>query len=106
MRCSAYYPGNFSRVPKNLVNWQQEEPTDCGEERQLLLNGTSRVNREVYAWFCERLEGKFVGPTRRVSGNRHPYRECKSGSFSGCLKTSSYVRGHTFTLRLASRTLF
>jgi hypothetical protein len=31
------------------------------------MNGTSRVNREVYARFCERLGVKFPGPTRRRS---------------------------------------
>src|SRR3954466_14515668 len=29
------------------------------------MAGTSRVNREVYARFCGRLEGKFLPPTRR-----------------------------------------
>src|SRR3954452_17516084 len=29
------------------------------------MAGTSRVNREVYARFCERLEVKFLRPTRR-----------------------------------------
>ena len=48
-----------------LVNWQQEEPNGCGGGQQLLMNGTSRVNREIYARFCERLGVKFPGPTRR-----------------------------------------
>jgi len=30
------------------------------------MAGTSRVNREVYARFCGRLEVKFLRPTRRV----------------------------------------
>jgi hypothetical protein len=68
------------RVMIVLVNWQQEEPNACGGGRQLSLNGTSRVNREVYARFCERLGVKIPGPTRRwetgrrlgVSARAHP----------------------------------
>src|SRR5437764_1447962 len=59
--------GQAIRVRIILVNWQQEEPNGCGGERQLLRNGTSRVNREVYARFCERLGVKLPGPTRRRS---------------------------------------
>src|ERR1035441_2483471 len=57
--------GQAIRVMIALVNWQQEEPNGCGEGQQLSMNGTSRVNREIYARFCERLGGKFPGPTRR-----------------------------------------
>src|SRR5271157_4521447 len=57
--------GQAIRVMIVLVNWQQEEPNGCGGGQQLLLNGTSRVNREIYARFCERLGVKFPGPTRR-----------------------------------------
>jgi len=40
------------------------------------VSGTSRVNREVYARFCERLGVKFPGPTRRVRGKYYQrYRE-------------------------------
>ena len=53
------------RVMVNLVNRQREEPTGCGGGRQLSMDGTSRVNREVYARFCERLGVQFPGPTRR-----------------------------------------
>src|SRR5215472_15100493 len=38
-----------------------------GERRQPSLDGTSRVNRGVYARFCERLGVKFPWPTRRRS---------------------------------------
>ena len=34
--------------------------------RQPSLGRTSRVNREVYARFCERLAVRFRGPTRRL----------------------------------------
>ena len=48
-----------------LVNWQQEEPTDSdGRRRQPSKSGTSRINREIYVRFCERLGVKFPGPTR------------------------------------------
>ena len=57
--------GQAIRVMVNLANWQQEEPTGCGGGRQLSMDGTSRVNREIYARFCERLGVKFPGPTRR-----------------------------------------
>src|ERR1700752_1127126 len=50
------------------VNWQQEEPTDSDGRRQPSRSGTSRISRETYVRFCERLEVKFPGPTRR-SGN-------------------------------------
>ena len=55
------------RVMIDLVNRQREEPTGCGGGRQPSMDGTSRVNREVYARFCERLGVKFPGPTRRRS---------------------------------------
>jgi len=35
--------------------------------RQPSLGRTSRVNREVYARFCERLAVRFRGPTRRIA---------------------------------------
>src|SRR4051794_16905273 len=53
-----------------LVNWQQEEPNGCGGGRELFMNGTSRVNREVYARFCERPGVKSPGPTRRGQSPR------------------------------------
>jgi hypothetical protein len=59
--------GQAIRVMVNLANWQQEEPTECGRGRQLSMDGTSRVNREIYARFCERLGVKFPVPTRRRS---------------------------------------
>src|ERR1017187_5063454 len=55
-----------TRVEINRVNWQQEDPAGFGGRRQPLSGGTSRVNREVYARFCERLGVKLPGPTRRA----------------------------------------
>ena len=47
--------GQVIRVTTQLVNWQQEEPTDRGEGRQLFMNDKSRVSREAQARFCEGL---------------------------------------------------
>src|SRR3954469_8700877 len=48
------------------------------------MAGTSRVNREVYARFCGRLEVKFLRPTRRL---RTPERKkpARLPSFAGSL---------------------
>ena len=51
--------GQAIRVMINLVNWQQEEPIGCGGERQLSVDGTSRVSREAQARFCEGLGVQF-----------------------------------------------
>src|SRR5262245_6710813 len=56
--------GQVIRVPITLVNWQQEEPTDRGEGRQLFMDDTSRVSREAQARFCERPGVRFPGATR------------------------------------------
>jgi hypothetical protein len=56
--------GQVIRVATQLVNWQQEEPTDRGEGRQLFMNGTSRVSREAQARFREGLGVQFPGATR------------------------------------------
>ena len=57
--------GQAIRVIINLVNWQQEEPTDGGGGRQPSMDGTSRVTGDSHARFCERLGVKIPGPTRR-----------------------------------------
>ena len=59
--------GQAIRVMINLVNWQQEEPTDCGEGRQLFMDETSRVSREAQARFREGLGVKLPGATRPVN---------------------------------------
>ena len=56
--------GQAIRVMINLVNWQQEEPIGCGGERQLSVNGTSRVSREAQARICEGLGVRLPGATR------------------------------------------
>jgi hypothetical protein len=50
-------------------NWKQEELTGFGGRRQPLSGDTSRISREAYVRFCERLGVKFPGPTlRRETG--------------------------------------
>ena len=56
--------GQVIRVPTMLVNWQQEEPTDRGEGRQLFMNDKSRVSREAQARFREGLGVQLPGATR------------------------------------------
>ena len=56
--------GRVIRVILTLVNRQREEPTGCDGERQLSMNGTSRVSREAQARICERLGVRFPGATR------------------------------------------
>ena len=56
--------GQVIRVPITLVNRQREEPTDRGEERQLFMDGTSRVSRGAQARFREGLGVHLPGATR------------------------------------------
>ena len=56
--------GQVIRVPITLVNWQQEEPTDCGGGRQLFMDDKSRVSREAQARFREGLGVQLPGATR------------------------------------------
>jgi hypothetical protein len=58
-----------------LANGSQEEPNGCGGGRQLSRNGTSRVNREAYARFCERLGGAIPGADSAAVSNDRPYRD-------------------------------
>src|SRR5262249_18446868 len=56
--------GRVIRVIPTLVNRQREEPTGVDGERQLSMDGTSRVSREAQARICERLGVRFPGATR------------------------------------------
>src|SRR5215510_11671767 len=56
--------GQVIRALITLVNWQQEEPIDRGEGRQLFMDDTSRVSREAQARFSEGLGVKLPGATR------------------------------------------
>ena len=42
-------------------------PVGFGGRRQPSVSGTSRISREAYVRFCERLGVKSPGPTRRVN---------------------------------------
>jgi hypothetical protein len=58
--------GRAIRVTVGVVNWQQEEPSDCGGRRQPSRGGTSRVTGDSHAWIREGLGVKFTGPNRRA----------------------------------------
>jgi hypothetical protein len=45
-------------------------PVGFGGRRQPSMGGTSRISREAYVRFCERLGVKFPGPTRLESGDQ------------------------------------
>ena len=65
------------------VNWQQEELAGFDGRRQPSLGGTSRMSREAYVRFCERLGVKFPGPTRpKVGQGRACTMEAKAFSFT------------------------
>jgi hypothetical protein len=49
-------------------------PLGFGGRRQPSMGGTSRISREAYVRFCERLGVKFPGPTRRFSWRSLRYR--------------------------------
>ena len=62
--------GQVIRALITLVNWQQEEPIDRGEGRQLFMDDTSRVSREAQARFSEGLGVKLPGATRPTTEAR------------------------------------
>jgi hypothetical protein len=51
--------GQAIHVTIGVVNWQQEELLGCCGERQLSLNGKSRVSREAQARCQETGQGLF-----------------------------------------------
>src|SRR5262245_59749527 len=65
--------GQVIRALITLVNWQQEEPIDRGEGRQLFMDDTSRVSREAQARFSEGLGVKLPGATRPLRFQRIQY---------------------------------
>src|ERR1035438_1950714 len=62
--------GQVTRIGIVRVNGKPEELDGRDGGQQPAMGGTSRVNREVYARFCERLGVKFPRPTRRVGRTR------------------------------------
>src|SRR5262249_3811804 len=96
--------GQVIRVSIMLVNWQQEEPTDCGEGRQLFMDDKSRVSREAQARFREGLGVQFPGATRPATNPRcsiipqqnHAFDDCYSSKavakLSQCLASATWVK--------------
>jgi hypothetical protein len=72
--------GQVTGIEVVRVNGKPEELDDLDGRRQPLVGGTSRISREAYVRFCERLGVQFPGPTRRwetgrrsgVSARAHP----------------------------------
>ena len=56
--------GQVTRIGISRVNGQPEELEGLDGRRQPSLGGTSRISREAYVRFCERLGVQFPGPTR------------------------------------------
>jgi len=97
--------GRAIRVMIILVNWQQEEPKGSSSDWQhwktcycyrltavfRFMDGTSRVNGEIYARFCERLWVKLAGPTHSAAGSdARPYRDtCDFRSTGTCRASMS-----------------
>src|SRR5262252_229883 len=72
--------GRVIRVIPTLVNRQREEPTGCDGERQLSMDGTSRVSREAQARICERLGLRSPGATRPRGATPRGYSTCATST--------------------------
>ena len=71
--------GQVTRIRISRVNGQPEELEGLDGRRQPSLGGTSRISREAYVRFCERLGVKSPGATRpRVGQGRACYMEAKA----------------------------
>src|SRR5215470_13420785 len=86
--------GQVIRVMINLVNWQQEEPTDCGEGRQLFMDDTSRVSREAQARFCEGLGVQLPGATRPGIEKNSNFPQTEISGVETCCAGRSSPRRH------------
>jgi hypothetical protein len=84
--------GQVTRIRINRVNGQPEELEGLDGRRQPSLGGTSRISREVYVRFCERLGVQFPGPTRPKVGQG---RACtmKAKAFSFTHRTKVFADG-------------
>jgi hypothetical protein len=72
-----------TRIRISRVNGQPEELEGLDGRRQPSLGGTSRISREVYVRFCERLGVQFPGPTRpKVGQGRVCTSKAKAFSFT------------------------
>ena len=65
------------------------------------MGGTSRISREAYVRFCERLGVKSPGPTRRRETGRLPV-----GSDHAPFLDSTRFQDHTFMDRIDLATVF
>jgi hypothetical protein len=75
--------GQVTRIRISRVNGQPEELEGLDGRRQPSLGGTSRISREAYVRFCERLGVKFPGATRpKVGQGRACSMEAKAFSFT------------------------
>jgi hypothetical protein len=88
--------GQVTRIRINRVNGQPEELEGLDGRRQPSLGGTSRISREVYVRFCERLGVQFPGPTRPEAGEVEPAlwrrRRSHSPAVPRCLRAARYGR--------------
>ena len=72
-----------TRIRISRVNGQPEELEVLDGRRQPSLGGTSRISREVYVRFCERLGVRLPGPTRpKVGQGRVCTSKTKAFSFA------------------------
>jgi hypothetical protein len=56
------------------------------------VGGTSRISREAYVRFCERLGVKFPGPTRQSKWRTHEDESTEAGRRDGAARSSYEVR--------------
>ena len=88
--------GQVTRIRISRVNGQPEELEGLDGRRQPSLGGTSRISREAYVRFCERLGVKLPGPTRPKAGQVEPAlwrrRRSHSPAIPRCLRTARYGR--------------
>ena len=61
--------GQVTGIEVVRVNGKPEELDDLDGRRQPLVGGMSRISREAYVRFCERLGVQFPGPTRQALAN-------------------------------------
>jgi hypothetical protein len=75
--------GQVTRIRISRVNGQPDELEGLDGRRQPSLGGTSRISREAYVRFCERLGVQSPGPTRpRVGQGRACICVAKAFSFT------------------------
>ena len=65
------------------------------------MSGTSRINREVYVRFCERLGVRHPGPTRHLRGNKlsHTLWDTYDAIVQACAEAWRFLIGDPNRLR-------